>query len=343
MTARKLITAGITGVGMDFPARRLTNADLERMVDTSDTWIVERTGIRERRICEPGIPASHHGIAAARQALAHAGVKPDEVGLIVVPTVTPDMMFPSTACIIQDALGATGAWGYDLSAACSGFVYALQAARAEVESGAVSCALVIGTEVMSSILDYTDRNTCVLFGDGAGAAIVQSVEEEADGIIDSINYVDGSGGKYLYMPGGQSLHPTSHETVDQKMHTVHQAGREVYRFAVKGMAAATQEIIERNGFTAEDVALYVPHQANLRIIEAVQQRVGLRDEQVMVNIDRYGNTTSATIPSALRQASEEGRLGRGDLVVLCSFGAGFTCGASILRWTAGPVPGPSAS
>jgi 3-oxoacyl-[acyl-carrier-protein] synthase-3 len=318
---------------MDFPARRLTNADLEQMVDTSDQWIIERTGIRERRICEKGIPASVHGVNAARQAMDQAGITAAEIELIIVPTVTPDMLFPSTACVIQEKLEARNAWGYDLSAACSGFIFAVQAARAQIESGAVRRALVVGTEVMSSIIDYTDRNTCILFGDGAGATVIERVSAEDGGIIDAINYIDGSGGKYLNMPGGGSLNPSSHETIDQKMHYVHQEGREVFKFAVKGMIAVTQEIITRNGFKAEDVGLFIPHQANLRIIDAVQRRIGLSDQQVAVNIDLYANTTSATIPSALRMAYDEGRLRRGDLVVFCSFGAGFTWGATLLRWT----------
>jgi 3-oxoacyl-[acyl-carrier-protein] synthase-3 len=334
MTSRKIHKAGITGVGMDFPARRLTNRQLEEMVETSDKWIVERTGIRERRICEPGVPASHHGVAAAQQALAHAGLAPQDIDLILVPTVTPDMMFPATACVIQEQLGASSAWGYDISAACSGFIFAVQAARAQVESGGARRVLVVGSEVMSSIIDYTDRNTCILFGDGAGASVIERISDEEEGILDSINFIDGSGGKYLYMLGGGSLHPTSHETVDKKMHYVHQEGREVFRFAVKGMAKVTQDILERNDLQPEDIQLFVPHQANIRIIDSVQERLGLRDEQVGVNIDLYGNTTSATIPSVLRMACDEGRLHKGDLVVLCSFGAGFTWGATLLRWSA---------
>jgi 3-oxoacyl-[acyl-carrier-protein] synthase-3 len=334
MATRMLRRAGITGVGMSFPERRLTNADLEQMVETSNEWIVERTGIRERRLVTPGVPASHHGTLAARQALAHAGVATDQLDLILVPTVTPDMMFPCTACIIQEQLGAAKAWGYDLSGACSGFIFALQAARAQVESGACERALVVGTEVMSSIIDYQDRNTCVLFGDGAGAVLIEPVSEEDGGLLDAINGIDGSGGKYLFMPGGGSLNPASHQTVDQNMHVVHQEGREVYRFAVKGMTSVTEEILQRNGFSAADVALYIPHQANIRIIDAVRKRLGLQESQVAVTIDRFGNTTAASIPSTLRVAYEAGRLHRGDLVVLCSFGAGFTWGASLLRWVA---------
>ncbi len=335
MTARTLFSAGITGTGMSFPAKVVTNEDLERIVDTNDAWIIERTGIRERRICEPGVPASHHGILAARQAMANAGVAPEEIDLIVVPTVTPDMMFPSTCCLIQDALGCKNAWGFDLVAACSGFIFALQAARAQIESGAVKKALVIGTEVMSSIMDMRDRNTCVLFGDGAGAVVVERMGPGREGILDHIHHIDGEGAKFLYMPAGGSLNPASEETVAKRMHYIHQEGREVFKYAVKGMSGATRAILERNGLRGEQIKLFVAHQANLRIIEAVQKRVGLTDEQVAVTIDRYGNTTSATIPSALHIYQERGVLQPGDLVVLSAFGAGFTWGATLLRWTVG--------
>lgn len=333
MTARVLYNAGITGTGMSFPDRVVTNQDFERTVETSDAWIVERTGIKERRFCEPGVPASHHGILAARQAMAVAGVEPDQIDLIVVPTVTPDMLFPSTCCIIQDALGCKNAWGYDLVAACSGFIFALQAARAQIETGAVRKALVIGTEIMTSIMDMTDRNTCVLFGDGAGAVVVERLPEGREGILDHVHHIDGEGAKFLYMPAGGSLNPASAETVARRMHYIHQEGREVFKYAVKGMASTTLEVLERNKLRGDQVKLFVAHQANLRIIEAVQRRVGLRDEQVAVTIDRYGNTTSATIPSALHIYRERGVLVPGDIVVLSAFGAGFTWGATLLRWT----------
>jgi 3-oxoacyl-[acyl-carrier-protein] synthase-3 len=335
MTARTLYSAGITGTGMSFPEKVLSNADLETMVDTNDQWITERTGIKERRIVEPGTPASHHGTLAAQQALEMAGVKPDEIDLIVVPSVTPDMLFPSTACIIQEALGCKNAWGYDVLAACCGFLFAMQTVRAQIETGAVKKALLIGTEVMSSITDYTDRNTCILFGDCAGAVVMERLPEGVEGIVDHMHFVDGKGAEYLYMKGGGSLNPTSHATVDAKMHYIHQEGREVYKKAVKGMTEVTVGMVERHGLKAEDVKLFVPHQANLRIIEAVQRRVGLEDHQVAVNIDKFGNTTSATIPSALHMHQTAGNLQPGDVVILAAFGAGFTWGSSLMRWTVG--------
>jgi 3-oxoacyl-[acyl-carrier-protein] synthase-3 len=334
MAARTLYTAGITGVGMSFPENRLTNADLEKLVDTDDQWIVERTGIKERRIVEKGTGASVHGAKAAEQALEHAGITPMDVDMIIVPTVTPDMVFPPTAGLIQEKIGAKNAWGFDLEGACSGFIFALQNARAQVEAGHANRVLVVGTEVMSAITDYEDRNTCILFGDGAGAVVVERVDESRGGIIDAIHRLDGSGAKYLHMVAGGSLNPSSAETVAGRKHFVYQEGRDVYKFAVKGMAGITAEIVEKNGYTGADVDLFVPHQANIRIIEAAQRRVGLEDRQVCITIDRFGNTTSASIPSALRVALDEGRLKEGHLVVLCAFGAGFTWGSSIMRWTA---------
>ena len=334
MAARTLYTAGITGVGMSFPEKRLTNADFEKMVDTNDQWIVERTGIKERRIVEKGTGASVHGAKAAEQALEHAGITPMDVDMIIVPTVTPDMVFPPTAGLIQEKIGAKNAWGFDLEGACSGFIFALQNARAQIEAGHAKRVLVIGTEVMSSIVNFEDRNTCILFGDGAGAVVVERVDESRVGIIDAINRLDGSGAKFLNMTAGGSLNPSTAETVAAKMHYVYQEGRDVYKYAVKGMASITVEIIEKNGLTGADIDLFVPHQANIRIIEAAQRRVGLEDSQVCITIDRFGNTTAASIPSALRVAVDEGRLKEGNLVVLCAFGAGFTWGSSLLRWTA---------
>jgi len=334
MAARTLHTAGITGVGMSYPDKRLTNADLEKIVETNDQWIVERTGIRERRIAPKGTGASVHGAKAAEQAMSHAGITAEDVDQIIVATVTPDMVFPATACLIAEMLGANNAWGYDLEAACSGFVFALQSARAQVEAGHARRVLVIGSEIMSAILDFEDRNTCILFGDGAGAVVVDQVAPERFGIIDALNRVDGSGARYLHQKGGGSLNPASAQSVADRMHFVFQEGRDVYKYAVRGMARATTDIVERNGYTGQDVALFVPHQANIRIIEAAQRRVGLEDSQVAITIDRFGNTTAASIPMALRAAYDEGRLKEGDLVVLCAFGAGFTWGSTLLRWTA---------
>ncbi len=334
MAERTLYTAGITGVGMSFPEKRLTNADLEKTVETDDQWIVERTGIKERRLAEPGTGASVHGAKAAEQAMVHAGIKAEDVDLIIVPTVTPDMVFPATACLIQEMIGATRAWGFDLEGACSGFLFALQNARAQIEAGHAEKVLVIGTEVMSSIVDYEDRNTCILFGDGAGAVVVERIDPELGGILDAINHVDGAGAKFLHQKAGGSRMPASAQTVNDRLHYVYQEGRDVYKFAVKGMAGVTAEIVERNGYSGADVNLFVPHQANIRIIEAAQRRVGLVDSQVAITIDRFGNTTAASIPSALRVAYDDGRLQPGDLVVLCAFGAGFTWGSALLRWTA---------
>ena len=332
MAERTLMRAGITGLGMSFPDRVLTNADLEKMVDTNDEWIVERTGIRERRIVEPGTPASHHGALAARDALAHAGLDAADLDLILVPTVTPDMPFPPTATVIQKAIGADKAWGYDIEAACSGFIYTLETARAFVESGLARNVVVVGTEIMSLVADYTDRNTCILFGDGAGAVVVQPVDPADGGIVDAVNHMDPVGIPYLNQKAGGSAMPVSADTVAQKLHYIYQEGREVYKYAVRGMANVALEIVERNDLQKSDVKLMVPHQANIRIIEAAQRRLGLADEQVSVTIDRFGNTTSASIPSSLKVAYDEGRVKRGDHVVLVSFGAGFTWGATLLKW-----------
>ncbi len=324
--------AKISALGTYVPPRLLTNADLERMVDTSDQWIVERTGIRERHIVEQGVAASDLGAEAARRALAQRGLDPSELEVIVVGTVTPDMFFPSTACLIQHKLGAKGVWGFDLSAACSAFVYALQAGAQFVQTGVHKRVLVVGADVMSSIIDYTDRATCVIFGDGAGAVLLEPAEEDGLGMIDFLHEVDGSGGCSLYMPGGGSLHPATCETVKQKMHYVHQDGQAVFKYAVRKLAEICEKILQRNGFSGKDVDAFIPHQANLRIITATGERLKLRPESVIVNIDRYGNTTAATIPLAMESARQGGKLKKGDLVLLASVGAGFTAGATLLRW-----------
>jgi len=316
---------------MYVPERVVNNRDFEKLVETSDEWIIERTGIRERRFVAEGQANSDMAVRAAEKALALAKVDPAEIDLIIVATVTPDMMFPSTACLIQDRIGAKKAWGFDLSGACSGFLYALMTGAQFIETGKHKKILVVGSDVMSSLIDFTDRATCVLFGDGAGAGLLEPTEEE-NAILDSILCADGSGGTFLYMPAGGSRQPATVDTVQKRMHYVHQDGRNVFKFAVKFMADVSAELVKRNGFTIDDVKLYVPHQANLRIINAAKDRLKLRDDQVAVNIDRYANTTSATIPSCLAEAHECGKLKTGDLLVLASFGAGFTWGSVLLRW-----------
>ena len=326
------IAAKITGVATHVPPRVVTNSDLEKIVDTSDEWIRTRTGIRERHYVDPGVAASHLGTEAARKVLTAKGVTPAEVDMIVVASVTPDMMFPATACLIQNNLGATKAWGFDLSAACSGFVYALTVGAQFVGAGTHKKVLVIGSDVMTSILDFKDRATCVLFGDGAGAVLLEPAASDSEGIIDFAHDVDGSGGCNLNMPAGGSLHPASQETVEKRMHYVHQEGQQVFKYAVRRMSELACQILERNGFSTKDLALVVPHQANLRIIRAMQERLGVDDSKILINIDRFGNTTAATIPLGLTDALEQKRLRKGDLVLLIAVGAGYTTGAVLMRW-----------
>lgn len=324
--------AKITALGTFVPPRVLTNKDFEKIVETTDEWITTRTGIRERHIVDKGMATSDLAVEAAKNALAERGIDASEIEAIVVATVTPDMLFPSTACLVQHKLGIKGVWGFDLSAACSAFVYALQAGAQFVESGAHKKVLVIGADVMSSILDYTDRATCILFGDGAGAVLLEPSPDGA-GLIDFEHEIDGSGACSLYMPGGGSLHPATHETVEKKMHFVHQDGQAVFKFAVRKMAEVCETLLARNNVKASDIDCFIPHQANQRIIKATADRVGLKPESIIINIDRYGNTTAGTIPLAMQTAREEGRLKKGDLVLLASVGAGFTIGATLLRWT----------
>jgi 3-oxoacyl-[acyl-carrier-protein] synthase III len=326
------IAAKITGVAGYVPPKAMTNADLEKMVATNDAWIRERTGIRERHVVEKGVATSHLATEAARAVLAQTKTDPAEVDLIVLASVTPDMFFPATACLVQDRLGAKKAWGFDLSAACSGFAYALTVGAQFVGAGTHRKALVIGSDTMSSILDYKDRATCILFGDGAGAVLLEPAAAN-EGIIDFHHDVDGSGGQYLYMPGGGSLHPSTHETVDKNMHVVHQEGSQVFKYAVRRMAELSVSLLERNGFSSKDLSLVVPHQANLRIIRAMQERLGVNDSKVMVNIDKFGNTTAGTIPLGLRDAVVQGRLRKGDLVLIVAVGAGYTTAGMLLRWT----------
>jgi 3-oxoacyl-[acyl-carrier-protein] synthase III len=328
----KRIAAKITAVGGYVPPNVVTNFDLEKKVDTNDEWIRTRTGIRERRYADPGTATSHLGTEAAKNALAARGVNAEEIDMIVLATVTPDMFFPATACLVQDRLGAKNAWGFDLSAACSGFLYALTVGAQFVGGGSHKKVLVIGSDVMTSILDFTDRATCVLFGDGAGAVLLEPANSDSEGILDFVHDIDGSGGCNLYMPGGGSLHPSSQETVAKRMHYVHQEGAQVFKYAVRRMSELSVEMLERNGLTTKDLALVVPHQANMRIIRGMQERLGVDDSKVMINIDHFGNTTAGTIPLGIMEAVEQRRLRKGDLVLLIAVGAGYTTGAVLMRW-----------
>jgi 3-oxoacyl-[acyl-carrier-protein] synthase-3 len=329
---KTLIRAKISALGTYVPPRLLTNQDLEKMVDTSDQWITERTGIKQRHIVEKGTATSDLACQAARQALERRGITPNEIESIVVGTVTPDMLFPATACLVQDKLGCKKAWGFDVSAACSGFLYALQTGLQFVQTGAHKQVLVIGADVMSSIIDYTDRATCVIFGDGAGAVIVEPADDGELACIDFLHEIDGAGACSLNMPGGGSLNPATCETVEKKMHFVHQDGAAVFKYAVRKMAEVSERLLERNGFKGSDIDVFIPHQANKRIITATADRLGLPPERVIINIDRFGNTTAGTIPLAMQTAIDEGRMKKGDLVLLASVGAGFTVGATLLRW-----------
>ncbi|HEY3364769.1 MAG TPA: beta-ketoacyl-ACP synthase III [Symbiobacteriaceae bacterium] len=326
-----LRAVGITGVGMAVPEKVLTNADLEKMVETSDEWIVSRSGIRERHIAEPGEATSDYAVKAAQKAMAMAGVTPDDIDLIIIGTVTPDHPFPSTACIVQNALGATRAAAFDMSAACPGWLYGIVMAQQTIATGMYNCALVIGAELLSKLLDWEDRATCVLFGDAAGAAILQPVSE-GKGILASVLGSEGAGACHLMLPAGGSRYPTSAETVQNKQHFIKMNGAEVYKFAVRVMNEATTQVLDKAGLTVGDLDLLVPHQANIRIIEGAMKRLEIGPEKVMINLDRYGNTSSASIPVALCEALESGRLKDGDDVVLVSFGAGLVWASVALRW-----------
>ena len=324
-------TAAVTSVGKYLPPDRITNADLEKMVDTNDEWIRSRTGIAERRILrDPDKATAFMSAEAAKECLAKAGVDASEIDCILVATVTPDLVFPSTACLVQSILGADKAWGYDISAACSGFLYALTTGAKMIEAGMHKKILVIGADTMSRIVDYTDRATCIIFGDGAGAVLLEPATD-GTGVRDTVQYVDGTGVESLLMPAGGSLRPATHETVDARLHFARQDGKTVFKRAVVGMAEAAAEILERNDLTGEDIRYLVPHQANLRIIDATARRMGIGPEKVMVNIEHYGNTTAATLPLCL--ADWEDQLRAGDNLVLAAFGGGFTWGATWLRWS----------
>lgn len=322
----------ISALGCYAPPRLLTNADLEKMVETNNEWILERTGIRERHIADPEMATSDLAVEAGKAALKQRGIEASEIDAIIVCTVTPDMFFPSTACLVQHRLGARGAWGFDLIAACSGFLFGLTTAAHLVASGSHRKVLVIGADTMSRIIDYTDRATCVLFGDGAGAMLVEPSEEDGIGLVDFLNEIDGSGGEFLKMPAGGSRLPASAETVQRRLHYVHQEGQQIFKYAVRKMYEVCNELLERNQLTAADIHVLIPHQANRRIITATAGRLGLNSDQVVINIDRFGNTTAGTIPLATRDVVDRGKLKKGDLVLFAAVGAGYTVGASLWRW-----------
>ncbi len=327
-----LLRTKITAVSHYLPERRVTNKDFEKTLETSDQWIFERTGIRERRWVEKGTGTSDLATEATKLLLAQRRIDASEIDLIIVATVTPDMFFPSSACLVQNKIGAKNAWGFDLSGACSGFIYALATGAQFISTGAHRKVLVIGADVMTSIMNPDDRATCVLFGDGAGAVLLEPAEPGETGIMDFILRSDGAGGQFLYMPAGGSLNPATAETVEKKMHYIVQDGRNVFKYAVRGMADISQEILDKNSIDSKDIKLYVPHQANLRIIQAAVDRMKLDPSRVALNIDRCANTTAATIPICLSEAAESKRIKRGDKVLLASFGAGFTWGSLLLSW-----------
>lgn len=322
----------ISGVGCHVPERLLTNQDLEKMVDTSDEWILQRTGIATRHILDPGKATSDMAVEAIKALCRSTGMEAQEIEVLIIATVTPDMYFPATACLVQDKLGLSRTWGFDLSAACCGFVYAVSAGAAFVASGMHRRVVVVGADSMSRIIDYQDRNTCVLFGDGAGAVLLEPAVREENSFIDAHHEIDGSGGPSLCMPAGGSLMPPSCETVKQRLHYVKQEGQPVFKFATRKMEEASRIVLERNQLSPGDLRLLIPHQANARIIRGTAERLGLRDDQVVLNLHKYGNTTAATIPLAIRDALSDNRLVKGDVVLLASVGAGFTVGTALLRW-----------
>ena len=324
--------ATITATSRYLPKQIMTNYELEKMVDTSDEWIQSRTGIVERRVVSEGETTSDMCTIIAEELLKRSNTDPNEVDVIIIATVTPDMPTPATASLVQNRIGANNAWGFDLSGACTGFIYALDTGSRLIESGKYKKVIVIGSDTMSSILDYTDRNTCVLFGDGGGGVMLERAKDSDSGVIDSILRTDGSGSDYLKIPGGGSLHPASYETVDQHLHYIRQDGQVVFKYAIKGMADISEEILKKNNIDSNSISLYVPHQANKRIIDGAAQRCGFKDDQVYININKYGNTTAVTIPFCFYEAKELGRIKDGDLILLAAFGAGFTWGSMLIRW-----------
>ncbi|MBI5484780.1 MAG: ketoacyl-ACP synthase III [Deltaproteobacteria bacterium] len=330
------MNATITGTGSALPAKILTNADLELMVDTSDEWITSRTGIKERRIAAAGEYTSTFAAEAARRAISMAGISPEELDLIIVGTVTPDFPFPSTACIIQNELGACNAVAFDVSAACSGFIYGLSIADSFIRSGRIKKALVIGAEVLSRVVDWSDRNTCILFGDGAGAAIVEAAED-LKGILSTHIFSNGSCWNLLYQPGSGSRNPATDRSVDPALFFINMEGNEVFKHAVRAMEEAALAALEANGMTASELSLFIPHQANIRIVNATAKRLALPAEKVFINLHNYGNTSAASIPIALDEANRQGWLKRGDSILLDAFGGGFTYGSALLRWQLDPL------
>jgi 3-oxoacyl-[acyl-carrier-protein] synthase-3 len=323
--------AKITGLATYVPPKLLTNHDLERMVETNNEWIIERTGIEKRHIVDKGVGTSDLAVEAVKKLLRQKELQPDDIDLIIVATVTPDMFFPSTACLVQNKLGATRIWGFDLSGACCGFVYALSTGAQFIHGGMHKRVIVVGADVMSSIINYSDRATCVLFGDGAGAVLLEPCEE-GEGILDYLHEIDGSGGEFLNMPAGGSLNPATHDTVEKKMHYVHQQGQQVFKYAVKKMGEYSVRILQKNNIPFEQVDVFIAHQANLRIINATADRLKLSEDKVIRNINKYGNTTAATIPLAMQDALDEGKIKKGSTVLLAAVGAGYTVGSLVLRW-----------
>ena len=324
--------AKISGLATYVPPKLLRNSDLEKIIETNNEWILDRTGIEERHVVEKGVATSDLAAEAIKKLLKDKELSPNDIDLVIIATVTPDMLFPSTACLVQHKIGASKMWGFDLSAACCGFVYALATGAQFVHGGMHKRVIVVGADVMTSIINYQDRTTCVLFGDGAGAVLIEPAEE-GEGILDYMAEIDGSGGEYLNMPAGGSLNPASHETVEKKMHYVHQQGQQVFKYAVKKMGEYSVKILEKNGIPFEEVDLFIAHQANLRIINATAERLGLADEKVVRNIRKYGNTTAATIPLAMQDAVAENRLKKGSTVLLAAVGAGYTVGSMLLKWS----------
>lgn len=328
---KEMINTGIAGVGAYVPDKIVTNADLEKIVDTSNEWIISRSGIRERRIAPPEMATSDFAVIAANEAIANAGITAEDIDLVIVATNTPDMIFPATACLVQDRIGAKKAGAFDLAAGCTGFVYAMIVGSQFVSTGACQNVLVIGSENLSKILNWKDRKTCVLFGDGAGAVVLRQAAP-GSGILSQKLWADGSGGQFLKLPAGGSRLPASHETVDNNLHYLHMKGRDIFRFAVRTTGKAAAEVLSAAGIKVSDVDCFIPHQANVRIIEAAAKRLGLPREKVLVNVDRYGNTSTASVPIALAEALRDGRIKKGDHILMVGFGAGLTWAAAVLKW-----------